>query len=209
MACCSTSCRTSPVRPCVTGCRGKRSCPWPRHCASPRKSQTRSRTRTGRASSIGTSSRLHVRHGVAGAVGDQCAASLCTCDGRDHDVRIGSALPHDLLWSQEPQSGLRHSNSRWLNQCAALTSGGPCPATAYAIRTPSGASVKRICWLMLPPSCKGGLLPASRRSARERRQPGPSFGNGTHESRHIRTLIHGVAAYRAVLLRSGLCLVLD
>src|SRR5512134_161156 len=40
--------------------------------------------------------------------------------------------------------GLRQSYSRWFSQLAVLTSGGPSPTDAYAIRTPSEAVQKRI-----------------------------------------------------------------
>ena len=44
------------------------------------------------------------------------------------------------------QTGLSQSCWRWLSQQVETSIGGPVPETAYAIRTPSGASQNRICW---------------------------------------------------------------
>jgi len=45
-----------------------------------------------------------------------------------------------------PQIGLSQSNSRWLSQLAAFSSGRPVPIVAWAILVPSGASQKPIRW---------------------------------------------------------------
>ena len=45
--------------------------------------------------------------------------------------------------STGPQTGLRHSYSRWLSQFGALSTGGPSPMLAQAICTPSGVVAKR------------------------------------------------------------------